>query len=53
MRQREGLRDWLGLHKREEKEKECQTNKGGKPFYGDVCLNKRKGGGSTRFVGYG
>ena len=32
MMQKEGLRDWLGLPKGEKKRKECQRNKGGKPF---------------------
>jgi len=51
MRQREGLRDWVGLHKR--KEKEDRRDKGGKPSYGVVCLSNEKGRGSTRIVGYG
>jgi hypothetical protein len=28
MRQKEGLRDWLGLHKREKKEKDAKKTEG-------------------------
>jgi hypothetical protein len=41
-----------GLHKREEKEKEGNTNKGGKLFYGRVCPNNREGEESTRISAY-
>lgn len=34
-RQSEGLRDWIVLHKREEKEKVCKRNKEN-PFYDKV-----------------
>jgi len=34
MRRIEGSRDWLGLHKREKKEKGCKRNRGAKAFNG-------------------
>ena len=42
MKQREGLRDWSWLHKREEKEGEGKRDKGGKPLYGKVCSIGKK-----------
>jgi hypothetical protein len=42
MRRIEGLRDWLGLHKREKKGREEKRDKGGKPFYGKVCSIDKK-----------
>ena len=47
------MRDWLGLHKREEKEKECQRNKGRKPLYGKVYSIDRKGIGIMVFQARG
>lgn len=49
MRRKEGLRDWPGLRKKEEKEKEDKRNKGGKPFYGKVCPNNREGERHSNF----
>jgi hypothetical protein len=46
MRQREGLRDWLGLHNRDRKEKECERNRGVKAFNGKVCSSNKKGVGT-------
>ncbi len=42
MMQIEGLRDWLGLHKREKKEKGCKKDRGAKAFNGEVCSIDRK-----------
>jgi len=39
------LRDWLGLDKKEENEKEDGRNKGRKPFHGEVRLSNGNGGG--------
>jgi hypothetical protein len=36
------LRDWLGLHRREEKEKGCKRNRGEKALNGEVCSIYRK-----------
>ena len=47
MRQKEGLRDWLGLHKREKKG--CKRTRGAKAFNGKVCLIDRKGIGIMVF----
>lgn len=52
MKQRKGLRDWSGLSKKEEKEKEGRGNKGGKPFYGKVCHNIEEGEGGIRISDY-
>jgi hypothetical protein len=42
MKQRKGLRDWLGLDERE-KGKRMQKNRGAKAFNGEVCSIYRKG----------
>jgi hypothetical protein len=42
LRRIEGLRDWLGLHKRE-KRKRMQRNRGAKALNGEVCSIDRKG----------
>ncbi len=52
MKQRNGLRDWSGLSKKEEKEKEDRRNKGGKPFYGEVCPNIVERERGTRISDY-
>jgi hypothetical protein len=49
MRQREDLRNWLGLHKREKKEKESKRNRGAEAFNGEVCSIYRKGIGIMVF----
>jgi hypothetical protein len=52
MKQGKGLRDWSGVRKKEEKEKEDRGNKGGKPFYGKVCPNIVEGERGTRISDY-
>jgi hypothetical protein len=49
---KEDLRDWLGLHRREKKEKGYKRNRGAKAFNGEDCLGNGKVRGSTRIVGY-
>ena len=48
-RRKEDLRDWLGLHRREKKEKGCKRNRGAKAFNGEVCSIYRKGIGIIVF----
>lgn len=36
------MRDWLGLHRREKKEKGCKRNRGAKVFNGKDCSIYRK-----------
>ncbi|HZX13858.1 MAG TPA: hypothetical protein VFF49_05605 [Thermodesulfobacteriota bacterium] len=53
MRRIEGSRDWLGLHKREKKEKGCKRNRGAKAFNGKVCSIDRKNIGIVEFQARG
>jgi len=50
MRQREGLRLWLGLHNREEERKEGKRNKKAHIRRG-LLKNDRKGVRTTRILG--
>jgi hypothetical protein len=49
MRRIVGSRGWLGLHKREKKEKGCKRNRGAEAFNGKVYSIDRKGIGIMVF----
>lgn len=49
LRRIEGLRDWLGLYRREKKEKGCKRNRGAKAFNGEDYSIYRKGIGIMVF----
>lgn len=53
MRRIQSLRDWLGLHNRDKKEKGCERNIGAKAFNGEVCSIYRKGIGIMVFQARG